>query len=115
MPSRAGSVSVAALNDDSFVIAWPQCVDAPTAGCDIFAQRFVVSGKSDCSGDCNGDGVVTIDELIKGINLALPARSDAVENCLATIDCPAMDTDLDCQVTITDLVAAVSRALEGCQ
>jgi hypothetical protein len=55
------------------------------------------------TGDCNGDGEVTIDELIRGVNIALD---------LAPItECPAFDTDANGQVTIEELIAAVNNAL----
>ena len=61
---------------------------------------------SACPGDCNGDGQVTIDELIKGVNIALGQQPLAA--------CPAFDRGGDGQVTIDDLIAAVNAALTGC-
>jgi hypothetical protein len=59
-----------------------------------------------CAGDCNGDGSVTIDELIRGVNIAL---------ALAPLDgCPAFDTDGDGSVGVAELVAAVNAALGRC-
>ena len=59
-----------------------------------------------CAGDCNADGAVTVDELIKGVNIALG---------LAAVDtCAAMDTDADGTVAVNELIAAVNRALSGC-
>ncbi len=49
---------------------------------------------------------MTVDELIKGVNIALGTTSvDA---------CPSFDTNGDDAVTIDELVAAVNRALTGC-
>lgn len=59
-----------------------------------------------CTGDCNGDGVVTIDELIIGVNMALGR--------LPLTRCPAMNPDGGSAVTIDELVAAVGNALDGC-
>ena len=59
-----------------------------------------------CVGDCNGDGKVTIDELILGVNIALGTQSVDV--------CPAFDVNSDGQVTIDELVSAVNNALDGC-
>ena len=56
-------------------------------------------------GDCNGDGRVTIDELILGVNIALGSRP--------VTDCPAFDTDDSGMVSISELVAAVNVALNG--
>jgi hypothetical protein len=55
-------------------------------------------------GDCNGDGMVTINELIIGVNIAL--------NNLPVTACPAFDTDASGSVTIDELIAAVNVALE---
>jgi hypothetical protein len=59
-----------------------------------------------CSGDCNHDGAVTVDELVRGVNVALGAA--AVEICAA------MDGNADGTVAVNELVAAVNRALSGC-
>ena len=59
-----------------------------------------------CVGDCNGNGVVTINELILGVNIAL--GSAAVD------DCPAFDENGNGMVGINELIAAVNNALGGC-
>lgn len=59
-----------------------------------------------CVGDCNGDGQVTVDELIVGVNIALGEAS--VEQCAA------FDANGDGQVTVDEIVGAVSVALDGC-
>jgi len=58
-----------------------------------------------CAGDCNADLVVSVNELITGVNLALgnPGAS-----------CAAMDPDGDGMVGIAELVRAVGTALSGC-
>jgi streptogramin lyase len=59
-----------------------------------------------CAGDCNGDGAVSISELITAVNIALGARS---------IDtCNAVDANGDGEVRISELITAVSRALNSC-
>lgn len=57
-----------------------------------------------CTGDCGSDGSVTIDELVRGVNLALGAGGT----------CPAFDVNGDGAVTIEELVRAVTVALNGC-
>lgn len=59
-----------------------------------------------CAGDCNGDNEVTIDELIKGVNIAL--------GLLPLDACPAFDTDGDTHVTVDEIIQAVQVALNGC-
>ncbi len=59
-----------------------------------------------CSGDCNGDGSVTIDELVRMVNIALGLRP--VTECLAG------DENGDESITIDEIIKAVNRALGGC-
>jgi hypothetical protein len=59
-----------------------------------------------CSGDCNRDGAVTVDELVRGVNVALGAA--AVDTCAA------MDGNADGTVAVNELIAGVNRALSGC-
>jgi YVTN family beta-propeller protein len=59
-----------------------------------------------CAGDCNEDGVVTIDEPLTGINIALGDEP--------LTDCPRFDVNGDGEVTVDDLLAAVEVALNGC-
>ena len=59
-----------------------------------------------CVGDCNGDGTVTIDELIAAVDIALSQGSVAA--------CRAIDSNNDGKVTIDELIAAVNGALDNC-
>jgi parallel beta-helix repeat protein len=59
-----------------------------------------------CGGDCNGDGQVTINELLLGVNIALGSRPVA--------DCSSVDGDGDGHVQIGELIQAVNHALTGC-
>ncbi|MBI4518549.1 MAG: hypothetical protein HY699_22350 [Deltaproteobacteria bacterium] len=59
-----------------------------------------------CFGDCNGDGEVTVDELVIGVNLALGS---------ATLrSCRPLDEGGDGEVTVDELVRAVNLALSSC-
>lgn len=59
-----------------------------------------------CVGDCDGDGVVSVWELVTGVNVALG---------LAPLeDCFLVDVDADGVLTINELLAAVNDALFGC-
>lgn len=69
-----------------------------TSGWTVMAQP--------CTGDCNGDDMVTIGELITGVNVALDQR--------AIDDCPGFDCNGTGRVTVDCLVRAVSDALTGC-
>jgi len=59
-----------------------------------------------CPGDCNGDGMVTIDELTRGVGIILQV--------IGFDQCPALDLNADGSVEINELIAAVNAALTGC-
>ncbi|MBI4518166.1 MAG: hypothetical protein HY699_20375 [Deltaproteobacteria bacterium] len=61
---------------------------------------------STCVGNCDDDEQVTVDELVKGVNIALGS--------LLLSDCPSFDTDDSGTVTVDELVRAVNNALIGC-
>ncbi|HUL99387.1 MAG TPA: hypothetical protein VLU24_08220, partial [Mycobacterium sp.] len=59
-----------------------------------------------CVGDCDGNGEVTVDELIRGVNIALGNTG------LNT--CASFETNGDSAVTIDELLKGVNNALTGC-
>ena len=61
---------------------------------------------SRCVGDCNRDGMVTINELVVGVNIALGTQPVSA--------CTAVDADGNGMVAINELVRAVGNALNGC-
>ena len=59
-----------------------------------------------CAGDCDGSGDVAIDELVFGVTIA---------HGMEMIDrCPAFDPSGNSLVEISELIAAVAGALDGC-
>ena len=73
------------------------------------AVTLVLAGQltaQSCPGDCNVDDVVTVSELVRAVRIAL---GDAAVDV-----CEAADTDGDLAISIAELVAAVNRALRGC-
>jgi hypothetical protein len=60
-----------------------------------------------CVGDCNGDGVVAVSELITGVTIALQG---AIGDPCPAMECngPGLGIYLNC------VVVAVNNALEGC-
>src|SRR5262245_3581440 len=59
-----------------------------------------------CTGDCDGDGSVAINELITGVNISLGnAELDT---------CDVFDADENGQADIYELIAAVGNSLNGC-
>jgi hypothetical protein len=79
----------------------------------LFATTVLIWGvaqagltQPQCIGDCNGDGAVTVAEVVSGVAIAL-ARS--------SIDtCPAIDANRDASVSVSELTTAVGFALNGC-
>jgi len=60
-----------------------------------------------CAGDCDADGTVRVDEVVRAVAIALnggPATS-----------CDAADTNGDSTVTVGEVVAAVGRVVHGCE
>jgi YVTN family beta-propeller protein len=65
-----------------------------------------VSARAACVGDCNGDLVITVNELVTGVNIALG-------NSPITV-CPVFDIDNTHAVEIYELVAGVGNLLNSC-
>lgn len=59
-----------------------------------------------CVGDCNGDGAVSINELITAVNIALGNRD--------LEDCPNADGNGNGGIGINELIQAVNNASKGC-
>ena len=62
--------------------------------------------KMACPGDCDGNHQVTVDDLVKGVNIAL--------GNLPLDQCPAFDVNLDRELSVDELVRGVINALQGC-
>jgi hypothetical protein len=60
----------------------------------------------ECVGDCNDNGVVVVNELIIGVNIALDSAEVA--------DCLAFDTNWSGGVEVNELVGGVNALLNGC-
>lgn len=59
-----------------------------------------------CPGDCNRDQEVTVDEIVRMVNVALGNAEVA--------QCQAGDANSDGEITIDEIVRAVNAALSGC-
>ncbi len=60
-----------------------------------------------CIGDCDGDGSVTIDNILTMVNIALDQAP--------LTSCSAGDENEDGAITVNELIAAVNAALLGCR
>ena len=81
------------------------CVPRP-AGSGCCACATVTPSPVPCAGDCGGDGRVSVDELVKLVNIALGRQPLS--------NCSAGDTNGDGEITIDEIVRAVNRLLVGC-
>lgn len=59
-----------------------------------------------CTGDCNGNGSVTVNELVQGVSIALGS--------LPIGECSAFDRDDNKRVDIGEIIAGVNFAVSGC-
>jgi hypothetical protein len=66
----------------------------------------VGDGPAACVGDCNANGLVAINELVLGVNIALDSRPVA--------DCLAFDPSKNGRVEINELIQGVNNALSNC-
>jgi len=66
----------------------------------------ITGGAAPCVGDCDGNGTVAINELIRGVNIALGNANVST--------CSAMDANGNGIVAINELIQGVNNALNGC-
>jgi hypothetical protein len=59
-----------------------------------------------CVGDCDGNRVVSIAELIRGVGISLGRQNLSA--------CPSFDANGDGAVSVAELITAVNRTLRGC-
>jgi hypothetical protein len=88
---------------------FPSATPIPTPTCPpgfIPVGGLCSSASDSCVGDCNQQGTVTVDELVRGVNIALGIAQ--------LRDCPVSDDDYDGQVAADELIMAVNAALIGC-
>jgi hypothetical protein len=108
---------IANIGPETIAVAWHDC-SAPcrdlsgcSIGCEAYAQLFRLTETPDRAGDCNGDGRVTIDELVAAVDLALNGNAEAQAD---PTRCPALESRGDCRITLAELVRAVRSSLDGC-
>jgi hypothetical protein len=72
----------------------------------LAAPLLAMRAAAACTGDCNGDGRVSIAEQMLGIDIALRRA--------ALVGCPSFDANGNGVVAINELIAAVNDAIGGC-
>lgn len=79
------------------VLLWILCATTP---------RTATAQSTCCGGDCNGDGNVTVSDLLVLVNIAL--GNQQADACLCAPECGAIE------VACLPMIIAVRHALEGC-
>lgn len=79
---------------------------ALVVGCALGALLANAPAQAQCVGDCNNDGMVAINELITGVNIALGSANVSA--------CPSFDVNNNGMVAINELITAVNNALSSC-
>jgi CSLREA domain-containing protein len=114
-PTRSATTSAtvtadAAPSSTPTPIATATAVTSATTGTDASptptATPIPTTAAGDCPGDCDGDQRVGVDELLRGVNIALHELSVAA--------CPAFDADRNAAVQVDEVIAGVNAALRGC-
>lgn len=75
-------------------------------GAAVLAMAIGARGQDYCVGDCDLTGVVQINEVIRCVDYALRGEVPP--------DCPACDGNSDGQITISEIIAALNAAFDGC-
>jgi hypothetical protein len=71
----------------------------------LFLAASPVEARRICPGDCSGDGAVTVEEILLGVNLALTG---------GITGCAAGDSNGDQQIAVPEVVEHINNALHGC-
>lgn len=84
----------------------PTTTVTPTISSTPTEAATVTATPTPCAGDCDGDGAVSVAELVRGVNILLGS--------LRVSRCVALDFGHDGRVSVDELVKAVNGALKGC-
>jgi len=83
-----------------------------TLGVASVATPYPQAGGAEvCTGDCDHNGVVTVDEIVEMVNISLmsgPDMSGALNNCSAA------DRNGDGRVSVDEIITGIRDALNGC-
>jgi len=84
----------------------PPCSD-PSMTSQVVVQDGNVLVSGGCNGNCDYSGQVTVDDILKMVDIALGNGS--------VTSCPAGDSNADSRITVDEILAAVNNALNGCR
>jgi hypothetical protein len=84
----------------------PRPIRRGAAGTALLVLALARTVPAVCVGDCNGDGRVSVEEIVRGVGIVLGTTPIG--------SCERLDRDGNGTVTIDELVAAVGFALRGC-
>jgi hypothetical protein len=101
--NNTGSMSTLAASVPCEMAATPT-PPAPAATATPPTPSGTLAPAHPCAGDCNGDGVVKVDELIIAVNIVLGNADRSA--------CPAFGSEQT--LMISDLISAVNNVLNGC-
>jgi hypothetical protein len=109
-PAYTALLSVGVSVDDKAVdltcgSAVPPCSD-PNSDSQVVIGDGDVLVSGGCNGNCDYSGQVSVDDILKMVNIAL--GNDPMGSC------PAGDSNGDGQITVDEILAAVNNALSGC-
>jgi len=85
---------------------WPACIADGGSPCGLRIARAGVPAYIVCPGDCDGEGSVTVDEILTMVNIALGIASPS--------RCTAGDVNHDDRIEVDEILTGVSNALYGC-
>jgi len=94
---------------ESFPLSCANAVASTPDGARLPSQcssGMVTASTNPCPGDCDGNGAVSVAELVTAVNIAL--------GFIDPSECSALDTNHDGHVGVEELVMAVNSALDGC-
>jgi hypothetical protein len=84
----------------------PPVSATPTPTASSTPTTTATTPSTSCAADCDGSGVVSINELIRAVNIALGTQDVSA--------CPAADRNGNGSVAINELISGVNAALDGC-
>jgi YVTN family beta-propeller protein len=107
--TSAGDALYIASNEHVTVVDTETLETTSTIDAGVSLVDVAIAPDPSCIGDCDGNGVVVIAELVTMVNSAL-AGDDAIDSCPAMPEWCAMPGSH----TISCLIGAVTSALSGC-